>query len=201
MSHEAIEYFYSAHSAFAYIGSRRVMEIAAKSGCRLIHRPIHLKPVITAVGGKGFHERTKQHVDYFFGREIERWANFRDVAIISFRPTFHDEDMTLPSRLLIAAKEGGQDVDRLAHLILEAHWKDDADISRQDTLTPLIASIGINPDTLTEKAASPHIHKIYEENTREAIERSVFGSPTYFLNGDMYYGQDHLELLEQALTA
>jgi 2-hydroxychromene-2-carboxylate isomerase len=41
--------------------------------------------------------------------------------------------------------------------------------------------------------------KIYADNTKEAIEKSVFGSPTYFVDGDMFYGQDRLELVERAL--
>ncbi|MDE0808541.1 MAG: DsbA family protein, partial [Alphaproteobacteria bacterium] len=41
---------------------------------------------------------------------------------------------------------------------------------------------------------------IYEANTKEAIERSVFGSPTYVVDGDMFYGQDRLEMVERALS-
>ena len=37
-------------------------------------------------------------------------------------------------------------------------------------------------------------------NTAEAIERSVFGSPTYFIDGDMFYGQDRLEQVERAIS-
>ena len=48
-------------------------------------------------------------------------------------------------------------------------------------------------------AETPEINAVYEANTDEAIERSVFGSPTYFVDGDMFYGQDHLELVERAL--
>ena len=52
---------------------------------------------------------------------------------------------------------------------------------------------------LLAKAGSAEIKAQYERNTGEAIERSVFGSPTYFADGDMFYGQDRLELVERAL--
>ncbi len=200
MTAKAIEYFYSAHSAFAYLGSKRVMEIAAAAGRKLLHKPVHLGPVVSAVGGKTFAERTPQHVAYFFGREIERWAEFRNVPVIDFRPTYHDEDMTLASCMLIAAQAQGLDVDRLAHLILEVHWRDDADISDPSLLRNLAASLDIDPDSLIESAQTPAVQKTYQANTGEAIARSVFGSPTYFIDGDMYYGQDHLELIERALA-
>lgn len=201
MTAKTIEYFYSAHSAFAYLGSKRVMEIAAAAGRKLLHKPVHLGPVVAAVGGKTFAERTPEHVAYFFGREIERWAEFRNVPVIDFRPTYHDEDMTLASCMLIAAQTQGLDVDRLAHLILEVHWRDDADISDPALLKKLATSLGIDASALLENASSETVLKTYQKNTAEAIERSVFGSPTYFIDGDMYYGQDHLELIERALTA
>ncbi|TQV80500.1 2-hydroxychromene-2-carboxylate isomerase [Denitrobaculum tricleocarpae] len=200
MTAKTIEYFYSAHSAFAYLGSKRVMEIAAAAGRKLLHKPVHLGPVVSAVGGKTFAERTPQHVAYFFGREIERWAEFRNVPVIDFRPTYHDEDMTLASCMLIAAQDQGLDADRLAHLILEVHWRDDADISDPSLLRNLAASLDIDPDSLIESAQTPAVQKTYQANTAEAIARSVFGSPTYFIDGDMHYGQDHLELIERALA-
>jgi 2-hydroxychromene-2-carboxylate isomerase len=43
------------------------------------------------------------------------------------------------------------------------------------------------------------VQATYETNTEEAIRRSVFGSPTYFVDGDMFYGQDHLAQVERAL--
>jgi len=42
------------------------------------------------------------------------------------------------------------------------------------------------------------VRAVYEANSKEAVERSVLGSPTYFVDGDMFYGQDHLEMVERA---
>jgi 2-hydroxychromene-2-carboxylate isomerase len=44
------------------------------------------------------------------------------------------------------------------------------------------------------------VQRQYQANTDEAIRRSVFGSPTYFVDGDMFYGQDRLEMVERALA-
>ncbi|MDZ4134700.1 MAG: DsbA family protein, partial [Paracoccaceae bacterium] len=58
---------------------------------------------------------------------------------------------------------------------------------------------GLDPAPLLAAAVSPETLATYAANTDEAIRRSVFGSPTYFVGGDMFYGQDHLELVERAL--
>ena len=61
-------YYYSAHSAFAYLGSARLMEICAAHDLTLVHRPIPLSPVVEAQGSLPFRSRTQGHVDYFFSR-------------------------------------------------------------------------------------------------------------------------------------
>ena len=55
---KTIEYFYSAHSAYAYIGSARFMQIAAAAGRRIVHRPMDLDEVVAAAGSSGFRERS-----------------------------------------------------------------------------------------------------------------------------------------------
>ena len=194
-----IEYFYSAHSAFAYLGSARLMEICATHDCRLEHRPVALRSVIDGVGSQPVHQRTRAHVDYFFGRELERWAALRGVPIIDHRPTHHDNPLDLPNGMLIAAIEQQADVDRLAHAVLEAHWRDDADLAHIRTLTGIALSVDVDATPLLDAAMSKPVQDQHRANTAEAISRSVFGSPTYFLDGDMFYGQDHLEMLERAL--
>jgi 2-hydroxychromene-2-carboxylate isomerase len=196
---KTIEYFYSAHSAFAYIGAQRLMQICADRGARLVNRPIALSPVVEAAGGLPFRGRSAAHVDYFFGREIERWAEWRNVEIIGFRPTWHDNPLDLPNGMLIAASEQGADVDQLSYAVLRAHWRDDADIADPDALRRAADSVGVDPDPLLDAALSDAIQHIHRKNTEEAIARNLFGSPTYGVNGDMFYGQDRLDFVERAL--
>ena len=200
MNTDTIEYFYSAHSAFAYIGAEKLSQIAQRYGRRVVHRPFHLSPVMEAAGGKSFHDRCAAHVAYFFGREIERWAAFRSLPIIDYRPTYHDEDMTLASCVLIAAARRNLDIDTLSFNILQAHWRDDADIADHTTVSTLVRAFGLEETDLMKQAASSDVREIYQRNTEEAIARSVFGSPTYFLDGDMFYGQDRLEMMEHVLA-
>lgn len=192
-----IDYFYSAHSAYAWLGARRLYEICSAHGARLVHKPIELSPVIEAAGGLPFAARSQAHVDYFFGREIERWAELRGVEIIRHRPTHHDAPLALASGAIIAA---GEAADALSYAILRAHWRDDADISDPAALAPLIAGCGLDPDTTLSAARSEAIQAQYRRNTAEAIALPVFGSPTFVVAGDPFYGQDRLELLEHALV-
>jgi 2-hydroxychromene-2-carboxylate isomerase len=65
MSH--IEYFYSTHSAFAYLGSAQLAEIARTAGRLIVQKPINLRPVMQAARGDGFGSFSVAHRVYFFG--------------------------------------------------------------------------------------------------------------------------------------
>lgn len=194
-----IEYFYAAHSAYAYLGSRRLMEIAAAAGRSIAHKPYDLRAGIVGVGSKTIGERTEGHLEYFFGREVERWSEYRNAQVKKRLPTHHHKPITPSNTMLIAGLVKGLNIDALAHAMLEQHWRDDADLANNDTLAAIARSVGIDPAPLFEISGSKEVLDIYDANTREAIERSVFGSPTYVVDGDMFYGQDRLEMVERAL--
>ena len=195
-----IEYFYSAHSAFAYLGSQRFMQIARGAGRTIVHKPYFLRSGIEGVGSPPSSARPPNHRAYYFGREIERWSEYLNAPVVAELPTHHRNDMTSANCLLIAAGATGPLVDALAHAMLEAHWRDDADLANPDTLRALVSGVGLEADALFELAGGAEVIAKYAANTEEAIARSVFGSPTYFLDGDMFYGQDRLEMIERALN-
>ncbi|MDP7164043.1 MAG: DsbA family protein, partial [Alphaproteobacteria bacterium] len=129
-----IEYFYSAHSAFAYLGSATFMEIARAAGRKIVHRPIALGRVVEAVSSVPFGSRSAGHRAYFFGREIQRWSEERQALVMDGIPTHHANDTSLANGMLIAGLEQGLDIDQLAHAMLETHWRDDADLADAGTL-------------------------------------------------------------------
>jgi 2-hydroxychromene-2-carboxylate isomerase len=194
---KAIEYFYSAHSAYAYLGAWELERIAQDAGAQVVHRPFDFAPVMAAAGGKRFGERAKAHIDYFFGREMVRWAEWRTLPMIRHRPTYHDNPLALANGMIIAA---GTDAGVLSRAILQAHWRDDDDIADIATLRRLAKEVGLDAETLLDGAKSDEIQAQHKANTDEAIARGVFGSPTYFVEGDMFYGQDRLVMVERALS-
>ena len=194
-----IEYFYSAHSVFAYLGSARFMEIAHAAGRTIVHRPVDLDLVVPANGSSSFRERSSKQRAYFFRREIDRWSEERGAPVMEGFPAHHRKDMALCNGTVIAGLTQGHNVDQLAHAMLRDHWRLDADLADRGTLTKIAESVGLDPAPLLEAALTEEIQAKYRANSAEAIERSVFGSPTFFVGGDMFYGQDRLEMVERAL--
>ena len=194
-----IEYFYAGYSAFAYIGHAELLHIAKAANRKIDHRPFDLRKLVATTGAPPIASRTQAHKDYFFGREIERWAEYRNIPIMTGTPTYHAHDITLSNCLLIAALVQGLNIDKLSLEMLHAHWVDDFDLNNPEHLTKICARAGVDPSPLLSAALSSEVREIYDKNTEKAIRRSAFGSPTYFIDGDMFYGQDHLELIAHTL--
>lgn len=192
-----IEYFYSAHSAYAYLGAWELARIAEATGARVVHRPFDFRPVVAAAGGQPIDARTQPHMDYFFGRELRRWATWRELPILDIRPTYHDNPLALSNGAIIAA---GENADVLSRAILQAHWRDDADIADAGVIAGLAEEVGLDGAAITAAAMTAEIQAAHAANSAEAIARGVFGSPTYFVGGDMFYGQDRLMMVERAVT-
>ena len=87
-----IEYFYSAHSGYAYIGSARFLAIAKTQARSIVHKPMDLRRVVATTGPGPTNSLTPQRRAYFSRREIDRWAQFRDTPVLHRPPTHHHHD-------------------------------------------------------------------------------------------------------------
>ncbi len=196
-----IDYFYSAHSVFAYLGSAHLNELARRVGARIVHYPMDLHRVMQEAGASSFRERSKAHIRYFFGTEIERWSKKRNLPWLGRVPTHHHKDYMLANRFLVAAQQMGYNVDELSHGLLRAHWVDDIDLTDKHALAAVADAVNLDGQDVLTQALSDEIWEISQKNSEEAIKRAVFGSPTYFVGGEMFYGQDRLNFVEQALAS
>ena len=143
-----------------------------------------------------FKDRSAAHLGYFFGRDMYRWAEVRGLPMIRHRPTHHDNPLALANGAIIAA---GTLACALSRAILQAHWRDDADVADADVVARLAEGVGLEGAALVAAAQSGPVQDAHRANTEKAIALSVFGSPTYFVEGDMFYGQDRLFMVERAL--
>ena len=80
-----------------------------------------------------------------------------------------------------------------------SHWTRNTDLTNENQIKEILVSKNFNAEELLKMASTKKIKDTYEQNTEKAIALSVFGSPTYFVDEDMFYGQDNLELVERAL--
>jgi 2-hydroxychromene-2-carboxylate isomerase len=194
----AIEYFYSTRSIYAYFGARRIVELSRRFERPLIHRPIDLSKVVPAAGSQPFEQRGPRLKAYHFGREIERWSEYLGMPV-HVDPVHHYGDRTWSAGFVIAAQRLRLDVDGLHEAILRALWQDDRDIADPEMLAIIARNAGLDPAPLLAQAQSADVQAEFIRNSEDAIANGVLGSPTYVVDGDMFYGQDRLMMVERAL--
>jgi 2-hydroxychromene-2-carboxylate isomerase len=195
--------YYSARSSYAYLGMRRLMELAGRHGRTIVHRPIKLSVTMGPIGGQPFDERPPLRTAYSL-RDMQRWAEHLGIEILD-DPIHHDGPMELPSGAIISAgraKARGEpgDQDELAALILEALWRFDRDIADRAVIGELLERAGFAQEPLLDEALSGEVQLELARNCREAIVKGVVGSPTYFVDGENFYGQDRLDFVERWLA-
>lgn len=194
----AIQYWLSTTSPWTWLGSGRFMELARRTGACVELLPVDLGAVFAATGGLPVAQRPPARRSYRL-LELTRWSRRLGVPLV-LEPRHHPIDREPSSRLLVAASEAGGDALALSHAVLRALWAQDQDIGDWDLLAHIAQECGLDGPALVASARAPAMGERYVENTRRAIAAEVFGSPTWVVAGERFWGQDRLDLLAERLA-
>lgn len=197
--HPRIDYYFSFISLWSYVGSLRFRELVKTHEAEVIYKPIDLMAVFAAGGGKPVKERPLQRQAYRLV-EMQRWRDIRNIDL-NLHPRFYPADPSLGHRLLLAALREGQEVSDFVHAGLRAVWADELDIADPDTLVELADANGLNGRRLLAQAEDGALRTQEAALTREATDRQLFGAPFYFYRDEPFWGQDRLELLNDAIES
>ena len=84
--------------------------------------------------------------------------------------------------------------------LFQAYWSEGIDISQEDLLVVIAKNSNLNTQEFKKYLVSQEAKDLLIQNTNELIERGGFGSPTFFYKEKMFFGNDRLHLLEEAIT-
>ncbi len=118
----------------------------------------------------------------------------------NIEPKHFTADIDLASCAVIAAQQRGLAFGALANALLKAVWADDLDVSDADVVASILDRHGLNPASLLDAATDAGVRAAYAANTDLAVAAGVFGSPFYVFDGQGFWGQDRLEMLEEAVV-
>jgi 2-hydroxychromene-2-carboxylate isomerase len=195
---KTIDYYLSVASPWTYLGSARFIDMARRYGASVNILPMELARVFASSGGTLYQNRAPQRQAY---RQIElaRWSRRLNVPL-TLTPRFYPVDRRPASCLLIAAQNLGLPALELSHAILQAIWQQEQDIADWDTLDNLAKQCGFDASVI-EAARDHATAQQYERNTELAIAAQVFGAPTYVIDGELFWGQDRLDFVEEKLAS
>jgi 2-hydroxychromene-2-carboxylate isomerase len=195
---KVVDYYFSPMSPWTYLGHGRFSAILDKHGATVKVKPADYGKVFPASGGLPLKQRAAQRQAYRLV-ELKRFREYLGVPL-NLEPKFFPVPTEDAALLIIAADQaqGAGAAMKLAGAILRACWTEERNIGDASTLAQIAGEQGLDAAALQGRAAQAR--PLYEGYTQEAIERQVFGAPTYIFQGEPFWGQDRLDFLERALA-
>lgn len=192
-----IRYFYAPISGFAYLGEPRLMEIAERAGATVVFRPMDIAAVFQATETVPPFRQSPARLAYRLhdlAREAERAG-----LPINPKPAHWPVPAELAGRTILAAEATGVEPHLVSFALLKAIYAQERDIADRETVALVLEECGLDAVGILKRAAEDDMGEAFAASTKEAIESGVFGSPTYVLDGEMFFGQDRLDALEWRL--
>jgi len=198
MAKKIIDYYDSMSSPWTYLGHLRFVELARRYGLTVRHKPMDLLKVWSVSGGLPLKQRAQQRQAYRH-QELRRWSELLHLPC-NLEPAHHPVADRRACYMVIAATQRGLDWIKLSHAILRAVWAEDRDIADHATLVAIANEQGLDGKGLLAATEDAAVQSEYQSNTEEAMKIGVFGAPTYVFDGELFWGQDRLQMLEWRLT-
>jgi 2-hydroxychromene-2-carboxylate isomerase len=191
---QRVEYFYDYVSPFTYMADSRLAAIAERTGTEFVYRPMVLGGVFKATGN-GPPAAVPAKGKYMLA-DIARWAK-RYGLPLQFNPHFPVNTIHALRGALVAQEEGV--FPRYHEAIFRAVWENQQNAGDKDVLRDVVKGAGIDGDLIVERTGEQAVKDRLRAHTDEAVERGAFGSPTFFLGEEMFFGNDRLDFLEERL--
>ncbi len=194
-----IDYYFSLVSPWAYIGQRIFVDIARRHGAAVVYKPVLLSEVFAETGGLPLAKRHPARQAYRMV-ELQRWREKRKLAF-HLRPAHWPFDADLANRAVLALVATGADPAPFVVEVFDGVWEKQRNLADPAALAEALRETGFDPQGTLSNADSEETRAAYERNRVEAIAIGAFGSPCYVLDGEVFWGQDRLELLDDALAS
>ena len=190
-----VEFYFDFGSPTAYLAHCRLQQLAAQYDLTVEYRPMllggvfkatdNMSPVAIPAKGK-----------YMLEQDLPRFAK-RYGAPLNFNPHFPINTLQA-MRGAVAARNAGV-MPTYVDALYTAMWVDQKNLGDSDVLAAVLTEAGLDAEALLAATGDPDVKGELIRSTEEAVARGAFGAPTFYLGDDMYFGQDRLDFVEEAL--
>ena len=196
-----VEFLFDFGSPNAYLAHKVIPEIEARTGAKFEYVPVLLggifkltnnKPPMVAFGG------IKNKMVYEM-LETRRFIARHSLTQFKFNPHFPVNTLTL-MRMASAAQIAG-DLPRYVDAAFHHVWVAPKKMDDPEVIRAALTQSGLDAESLFERAQSPEVKQKLMDNTEQAVARGAFGSPSFFVGDELYFGKDRLRDVEEAIAA
>ncbi|HIF91818.1 MAG TPA: 2-hydroxychromene-2-carboxylate isomerase [Myxococcales bacterium] len=193
----SVEFFFDYGSPYSYLADSRLEGLRQRTGAEIVYRPMLLGGVFKATGNRSPFLEPVEAKQRYFSLELRRTVARLGVA---FK---HNPNFPINTLGLMRAAYAAQSLDVFPtfHLaIYLAFWTKGADLGQGEVIEKVLSEAGLEGREILELSVSDESKGALRATTDEAVERGVFGAPTFFVGGEMFFGNDRMDLVEEELA-
>jgi 2-hydroxychromene-2-carboxylate isomerase len=189
-----VDFYFDLSSPYSYLAATQLGPLAARHGATVAWKPMVLAAVFKAADNH-MPAQSPPKAKYMFD-DLARWAAKYGVPFV-MNARFPMNTIK-PERLILAAEPTGRAAE-LALALFRAMWVEDKDISSADVMRDIAGGLGVDADALLAATDSPAVKDKLRANTDAAIALGCFGAPTMVVGDAIFWGNDRLDFVEDAL--
>ena len=190
----SVDFYFDYSCPWTYLGFKRLVQTATRTASDIIWKPINLE-IVREILDKPKTITTDYQKNYR-KKDLQDWANYCNVVIKPMENI--DHKVSMAASRVVAHAEGEGLIKEYSEEVFKAFFSDSKDISDKNVLLAISEKIGLNgnfEDYLDDHSLDLTI----EENSKELAQRGGYGSPTMFVENQMFFGNDRMNLVEFAI--
>ncbi|MES2238034.1 MAG: 2-hydroxychromene-2-carboxylate isomerase [Pseudomonadota bacterium] len=192
-----LEFFFDFMSPFAYLAETQLSALVDRFGLEIRYVPLDLPVAKLAAGNTGPSNRQVPAKLRYLTTDMQRWAKRYNLLPLVFPENFASERA---NRGLFFAIDKGQQRDYV-HQMFQAVWGRGEDMTDESVLRRVAEGLGWSGDEFLAYTIGEDSAQRFAEANKETHERGVFGVPTMFIDGEMWWGNDRLQFVEEYLAS
>lgn len=191
------EFFFDVGSPATYLAWTQLPALCAKAGATLVYKPMLLGGVFQATGNAS--PATVPAKGFYMNADLGRFAKRYGVAF-KINPHFPINTLQLMRAVIGVQLRQPDHLDALLTTLFNALWVDGANLNDPATVAQTLTKAGFDAAQIFALVNDAEIKAALKTNTEEAVTRGVFGAPTVFVGDTMFFGQDRLDFVKEALA-
>jgi len=193
--HKQLDFYFDFGSPTAYLAHCRLQQLTAQYDLTVNYRPMLLGGVFKATANTSPVTIPAKGA-YMLQQDLPRFSRRYGVPL-NFNPHFPINTLNLMRGALAAEQLGC--LAPYIDAMFTAVWVDGKDMGDPETVAATLDDVGLDSEQLLVLSQQPDIKAALVAATEAAVERGCFGAPTLFMDGEMYFGQDRLDFVEEML--
>ena len=199
MTRKTVEFYFDFGSPAAYLAWTQLPGLCAEAGAELVFKPMLLGGVFQATGNRSPAEvpAKGRYVRGDFERHAARYG-----VPLRFNPHFPINTLVLMrGATALQMQDGGARFDDYCATVFRAMWVDEKNMNDPAVVGAVLQGAGFDATEFLALVGQQPVKDRLKAVTEEAVARGVFGAPTMFVGAQMFWGQDRLEWVREALAA